>query len=385
MTNTVATAAASENGTSEQKTSKMMAFPARVLQKIIAERLSGRIIFTDPNDKSVNWQLYVGNGQIHYCGSGVGQQERLNYLCQRYCPNLIGDLAPNQSDYQYLGQLWKQGKLNLPQLRKLLFLFTQEALIQMVSLPQAELKVERALGLEQLVLSVPIKATLSQLRGSIAQWVQIRTYMSSPFQRLSLVDEERLNQEFASHPDHLHLIQRLPELLAPQPLLYDLARQLSLDTIATAELLKPAIRGGAITLSPYARPQADARPVVACIDDSRTIQRNVRLILETSGYKVLELMSPARALTALARQKPSLVLMDITMPEMDGYELCRILRQSDLLKDVPVVMLTGRDGLVDRIRARMVGATDYLTKPFTPQELLCLAERFAHQAVVERN
>lgn len=385
MTHTVATSADSENATSEPKSAKMMAFPARVLQKIIAERLSGRITFTDPNDTSVNWQLYVGNGQIHYCGSGVGQQERFNYLAQRYCPKLAGELAPNQSEYDYLGQFWKQGKLNLPQLRKLLFLFTQEALIQLTSLPQAELKVERALGLEQLVLSVPIKATLSQLRGSIAQWVQTRTYLSSPFQRLSLADEGLLRQQLGEAGDHEAVIQMLPELLAQQPLLYDLARQLSLDTISTVELLSPALKGGAITLNPYARPQADARPVVACIDDSRTIQRNVRLILETSGYKVLELMNPARALTALARQKPNLVLMDITMPDIDGYELCRMLRQSDLLKDVPVVMLTGRDGLVDRIRARMVGATDYLTKPFTPQELLCLAERFAHQAIVERN
>ncbi|MEO0852284.1 MAG: response regulator, partial [Cyanobacteria bacterium J06648_11] len=123
------------------------------------------------------------------------------------------------------------------------------------------------------------------------------------------------------------------------------------------------------------------QPLVACIDDSHTVQRTVKLTLEAAGYRVLGLTEPARALTTLVRQQPDLVLMDITMPEVDGYELCRMLRQSDALSEIPIVMLTGRDGLFDRLRARVVGATDYMTKPFNAEQLLGAIEQLTSHTV----
>jgi twitching motility two-component system response regulator PilG len=69
--------------------------------------------------------------------------------------------------------------------------------------------------------------------------------------------------------------------------------------------------------------------------------------------------------------------MDIEMPKMDGYELCRQARQQEDLRSVPIVMLTGREGIIDRVRAKMAGCTAYLTKPFNPQELLDLVEKLA--------
>lgn len=364
---------------------KALVFPARVIQRVMGDRLSGRLTFTDPNDVSIAWNLYVGSGQLHYATSNTGYQQRFDYLCQRYCPQLAGTLPEGDTEYQYLCRLWQSGQLTLPQLRKLLFLFTQEALIHIFAMPQASLSVERVLGLDHLVLCVPIKQALSQLRDGISQAVQTRAYLNSPLQRLGVAHADRLHPSLWQQDYGRDVAAALPQLLAQTPVLYEIATQLRLEAIATAQLLRPALMNGAIVQYPHTPPERDDRPVVACIDDSRTIQRNVRLILETSGYRVLEVMQPAHALSTLADTKPDLVLMDISMPEMDGYELCRQLRQTDTLKDVPVVMLTGRDGLVDRIRARMVGATDYLTKPFTPQELLSLAERFTHSAILETN
>ena len=143
-----------------------------------------------------------------------------------------------------------------------------------------------------------------------------------------------------------------------------------MDVLKLANFVHSFIRTDIMGVNPYRSAQNDTRPVVACIDDSKTVQRNVKLILESAGYRVLELMEPARVLTMLVRDKPNLILMDISMPDIDGYELCRMLRLSSALKKVPIVMLTGRDGLVDRIRARMVGATNYITKPFQPEQLI---------------
>ena len=125
-----------------------------------------------------------------------------------------------------------------------------------------------------------------------------------------------------------------------------------------------------ITTLAFREPESQHRPVVACIDDSKTVQRQVQMTLEIAGYQVLSFTEPDRALTALVRHKPAVILMDINMPKMDGYELCRRLRQARHLQDVPIVMLTGRDGFLDRLRAKLAGVTSYLTKPFEPAQLL---------------
>jgi twitching motility two-component system response regulator PilG len=164
------------------------------------------------------------------------------------------------------------------------------------------------------------------------------------------------------------------------PNLYELARDFRMDVLTLAQKLQPYAKNRQLQVKPYEQTQihSDA-PTVACIDDSDSVQRNVKRVLETAGYQVVSLTEPARALTTLVRKKPVLILMDITMPEMNGYDLSRMLRQSASLKEVPIVMLTGRDGVVDRLRARMVGANDYITKPFNPHQLIQLVQQLTRQ------
>jgi twitching motility two-component system response regulator PilG len=79
-----------------------------------------------------------------------------------------------------------------------------------------------------------------------------------------------------------------------------------------------------------------------------------------------------------------LILCDIAMPDLDGYEVCAMLRTSTVFRQTPIVMLTGKDGFIDRVKARMAGATDYLTKPFGEQELLMLVEKYVGLGYPER-
>lgn len=119
------------------------------------------------------------------------------------------------------------------------------------------------------------------------------------------------------------------------------------------------------------------RPVVACIDDSKTVQLKVKNTLEKVGYKILNIIDPEDSMITLVRQKPVLILMDINMPQYSGYELCKVLRKSRKLKEIPIVMLTGRTGAIDKIRAKMAGAVNYMTKPFTAEELIGLVQTLA--------
>ncbi len=115
---------------------------------------------------------------------------------------------------------------------------------------------------------------------------------------------------------------------------------------------------------------------ITCIDDSITICRAVEYILHSNGYQVTSISNPVRALSLVFQLKPNLIFCDITMPELDGYELCAMFRKSVAFSQIPIIMLTGKDGFIDRIKARMVGATEYLTKPFKEKELLTIVERY---------
>lgn len=126
------------------------------------------------------------------------------------------------------------------------------------------------------------------------------------------------------------------------------------------------------------------RPLIACIDDSKTVQRQVSLVLGQSGYRVLPLTHPQGVVTSLLEQTPDLILMDINLPDIDGYELCRQLQRSPELQHIPIVMLTGSGGTLHRIRARGVGAVDFLTKPIAPDKLLERVETLLEQCHKEQ-
>jgi two-component system, chemotaxis family, response regulator PixG len=109
---------------------------------------------------------------------------------------------------------------------------------------------------------------------------------------------------------------------------------------------------------------------VACIDDSPTVLNAIQKFLEDQSLSVVAINDPVKALMQIVRSKPDLILLDITMPNLDGYELCALLRRHPRYKRTPIVMVTGNTGLIDRARAKLVRSSGYLTKPFTQSDLL---------------
>jgi twitching motility two-component system response regulator PilG len=102
-------------------------------------------------------------------------------------------------------------------------------------------------------------------------------------------------------------------------------------------------------------------------------------MLKDSGYRVVSITNPLQALSCCMEEEPDLIFLDITMPNLDGYNLCRLLRQCNILKETPIVMLTGRDTMVDKVRARFLGATSYLTKPFEAKDLTEVIAKYVEQ------
>ncbi len=109
---------------------------------------------------------------------------------------------------------------------------------------------------------------------------------------------------------------------------------------------------------------------VLVIDDSNTIRRSAEIFLKQGGYEVFLAEDGFDALSKVSDHAPELIFCDILMPRLDGYQTCAIIKRNGRFADVPVIMLSSKDGLFDKARGRMVGSQDYLTKPFTKDQLL---------------
>jgi twitching motility two-component system response regulator PilG len=115
---------------------------------------------------------------------------------------------------------------------------------------------------------------------------------------------------------------------------------------------------------------------VMVIDDSNTIRRSAEIILVQAGCKVILAEDGFDALAKITDHQPEVILVDIMMPRLDGYQTCALIKRNARFANTPVIMLSSRDGLFDRARGRMVGSDEYLTKPFTKEVLLrTVAER----------
>ena len=123
-------------------------------------------------------------------------------------------------------------------------------------------------------------------------------------------------------------------------------------------------------------PKAGAASKVLVIDDSNTIRRSAEIFLKQAGHEVVLAEDGFDALAKLSDYQPDLVFCDILMPRLDGYQTCAIIKRNAHFANVPVVMLSSKDGVFDKARGRMVGSQEYLTKPFTKEQLLQAVQQF---------
>ena len=115
---------------------------------------------------------------------------------------------------------------------------------------------------------------------------------------------------------------------------------------------------------------------IACIDDSSTVLNTVKKFLNQDNINVFPINNAAKAMMLMNSIKPDLIFMDIGMPLIDGYQLCSLLRKNAEFKNVPIIMLTASTGVINRAKAKISGATDYMTKPFTQNDLLTITFRY---------
>ena len=122
---------------------------------------------------------------------------------------------------------------------------------------------------------------------------------------------------------------------------------------------------------------------ILVIDDSNTVRQSAEMFLRQGGYEVFLAEDGFDALSKVSDHQPDLIFCDILMPRLDGYQTCAIIKRNPHYENIPIVMLSSKDGVFDKARGRMVGAQQYLTKPFIKDALLQSVQHFAGQKAVQ--
>ena len=123
-------------------------------------------------------------------------------------------------------------------------------------------------------------------------------------------------------------------------------------------------------------------PRVLLVDDSRVVHKIVEKILQRERIEVVSASDGLEALVILVDTQPDLILLDILLPRMDGYQVCQVVRHHPDFRDLPILLLSGKGSMVDRMRGKLAGATEYISKPFDPAALLQTVQRYLSTSVV---
>lgn len=343
-----------------------------------------------PNNEKDSWFVFFLNGQISYAASSDNSLSRLrDYLYRYRADTTLGTLAisgiaaTNAPEYGYLWDLLRHHILTPAQVRSIIQGMVQETLFDLLSLRQGSFIFENDLALAPQLIALEIEPLVAKIARHIQEWKYFYPHIQSPDQCPTVSDPDNLRAALSRSA-----FRTLGKQANGKTSIRQISRYLNRDILTVAKAIYPYVQQGWVQLLPPAnksfQPNAsDSRfwtelkvPKVFCIDDGKTICDIVESILIQYAYEVIATTSPLDALGQVFQVKPDLILCDIEMPELNGYEICAMLRTSTAFKQVPIVMLTGKDGFIDRVKARMVGATDYLTKPFQTEELLTLVERY---------
>ncbi|MEM9276564.1 MAG: response regulator [Cyanobacteria bacterium P01_F01_bin.143] len=366
--------------------------------------------------KGVNWKIYLEQGQLKGAANSIRLPFALNYHLRKLgFANLINKIksipASELEIHNSEGDNWLEGGSWIPCLRwlvsynhlklseadQVLASLSEEALETCLWLMAGEYKWIEAQSLPQQVTTsgfmsqkLELIPLIDKLQNRLKTWQEFGSVISSPYQGLFLNSQANASQPTA--PILLKLAKFLKGLS-----FRELSVLLNQDELKIAQLLLPYIKTGEIQLQEPSFPlnflpcipqksgdhkskdnttKQQNKFKIACIDDSPIILDEMQRFLGEQNFEIFRIENPLEAASKLLKIKPDLIFMDISMPQINGYKLCSLLKKSSVLKQTPIVMVTGRTGFIDKTRAQMTGASDYLTKPFTRSDLLEAVEKY---------
>ncbi|NEP09846.1 MAG: response regulator [Symploca sp. SIO2C1] len=370
------------------------------LDKLNQQDTEGELILR--NDEVV-WHLHISHGKLLYAKDKLHPVRRWDRALKQHCPkwNWSSDSSQlsnnNFWECELLLQGLEQNKLSLIQAKLVIRNVVQECLFELINCTDTNSDWQpgeqdgstlcRSVALSNREIQVLLsRATRMQQQWQAAQLNHLSLTLAPSLQQKQNLQElplsdNYLNGEFTLWDIAWQLEKSVTEVTSSLlPLVEQGIVQFQETTDTPAPIVKqpvvPTIKQSfAATRSLSTTPlqslkSTHQKPLIACIDDSPVLAHSLRKILIPAGYHMLSIQEPMRGFTQLIEHKPDLILLDLLLPNADGYSICKFLRDTPVFKDTPIIILTARNTKIDRARAKIVGATEFLGKPPEPQELL---------------
>jgi len=370
----------------------------RTLASIGQQRATGELTLVQDGNP---WRLYFFQGRLVYATGILHRVRRWRRAVKRHCPDFSVKCAGGGEpwEYQLLSQSVAQSMVSVTQAQSVIRMSLEEVLFNWVGNPilrtqwssvqRFSFKENAALSL--LLSSTEVEQVLGQAQELWKLWKRLELESLYPYK--SPVLQEAFRTDSGHAPQTL---ANLSPFLTGRHTLWDIASHARRPVTTVTRFLLPWVQRGAISLedvpdlpNPFQpkpvpnNPRSPAyRPLIACVDDSPLVGQYLANILEPAGYRVVKIQDPLTGIATLSQQKPDLIVMDLVMPNASGYDVCSFLRKTVMFQNTPIIILTSQSGLVDRTRAKLAGATDFISKPPEPQALLNLVRSHLQDGIV---
>ncbi|WP_293256028.1 MULTISPECIES: response regulator [unclassified Microcoleus] len=368
---------------------KMLSHTLAVLSQ---KQATGKLLLEQGEQQ---WQLYFFQGSLVYATGGSHRARRWYRAVGQHCRNFQVDLRDIEArelwEYQLIQQGLAASEMSLQQAKAIVHSSISEvffALIGQSGLRREWRPSEKYFSkiISSLLLSVTeVDQILCSTEQIWNKWKGMGLWLVEPEQAPLLKASAQLQENrFSSNS-----LIALANVFNGENTLWDIAlKKKQCVTVATRALVN-YMKQGLVNFrtvpdlpSPIeqwrlaASMAGQVRPLIACIDDSPTVCEFLQEILLPAGYRVLKIQDPMDGVGIIAKQKPALIFMDVVMPKTSGFALCNFLRKTPSFRETPIVFLTGQDSIIDRTRAKLTGASDFLSKPPNPEQVLQIAQKY---------
>jgi two-component system, chemotaxis family, response regulator PixG len=358
------------------------------------QHFSGRLDIQSANSPRP-WSIFFCLGRIFYATGGIQGLRRWRRQFAQHCPGIelskltliISQIASTSEcwEYQLLLQLIERKVMTRDQAVNFIRSVIDEAMLDVAHGEKLACRLHKSNILDPSLIVISTEQVLQNLHRSL----QSCRAMGLEGHRLNMAPVIRRPKSLQQRVPEL-LFRTMSAWLDGKRTLRDLAVSMKQNVFSLTRSLSPYIKEGIIDLvevldlsasvPPQVPPSATTlnkpkRLLVACVDDSPQVCEMMESILEGSGYQFVAFQDPLRAIVALLQAKPDMIFLDLVMPNTSGYEICSRLRKSAAFQNIPIVILTGNDGIIDRVRAKVVGSSDFMGKPIIAESVLAMAQK----------
>ncbi|MBD2243598.1 response regulator [Nostoc sp. FACHB-888] len=356
------------------------------------------------SSKGSQWTFYYRLGRIVWATGGTHPFRRWRRHMSQNCPQIdvdklqlrLQDLSIDYWDYRLLEIFYKKQKIQREQIQSIAESTIVELLFDLALQGNfASISCNRS---QEVILETPMSFTSAEMSVKHMQdswkiWSEAGLANFSPDLAPVVRRPEQLQQMVSPS-----VYKNFVNLINGKFTLRDLAVKMKQSVLPLTRSLLPYILKGIIELvevpdlplgvtevnnnSSSAQPKKRITPLVACVDDSPQVCKMLEDIITSNGLRFVKIQDAVQALPNLIQDKPDLIFLDLVMPVASGYEICTQLRRISTFTNTPIIILTGSDGLIDRVRAKVVGSTDFLTKPVVADKVMAIVRKYLPTASV---